>query len=177
MIPALFLRYMLLLTVSHAPASHVAAAVSAETLQVRASLLVAQAWYETKWTTNGVSRVFQGKRGPGRAMGKFPSSWSGPYFCGPSQIKRTTEAGCRSITIPSNYLEARANLEYWLERCKKHKGKTKISHEWLDCAMAGYGGYGGGNAAITFKGKAWRYGLRTQRLGQTYEDAIRRLLQ
>ena len=54
---AFLFRVWLLSYATHAPADHVWAAVQAETERVPATLLLAQAWKESRWTRDAVSRV------------------------------------------------------------------------------------------------------------------------
>ena len=175
---ALFVRIFLLTQATHAPQAHVYAAIAAETPELPAELLLAQGWKESRWTTDAVSRIEiqpDGTRARrmGTWRGKFPSRFRGPYFCGASQLRRTSEKACRAIGVDllANYQEAREHIEEWLAFCKKtgHPGD-------LDCALAGYGG-GVKAAKSRSKGyRAWRYGLSVQRLAKTYRRKMEKLL-
>lgn len=179
MIYAMFFRVWLLASATHAPVPHVWAAVQAETGRVPASLLLAQSWKESRWTTDAVSRVeiqadgSRARRG-GTWRGKFPSRFRGPYFCGASQLMRKTEKACRALgpDLARNYSEAVAHLEEWLAYCKK----TGAGSYNLDCALAGYGGGIRFAKKTASKTRPWRYGQHTQRLGRAYEARIRKIL-
>lgn len=176
MILAQIIRALILHAALHVPYDHAYAAVQAETPKISAELLLAQSWKESRWTIDAVSRVevHEGHRervgGTWKWGKKFPSYFRGPYFCGASQVERYTEKSCRAIGIDlkSNYAEAVSHLYDWLAYCKKAKKPG------LDCAFAGYGG---GVKATKRKGKAWRYGQNTQRLGRAFQEKVRKYLQ
>lgn len=179
MIYALLFKFWLLATATQAPQAHVLAALQAETPSIPATLLLAQAWKESRWTAFAVSRVelqLDGSRlrRAGTFKKKFPPYFRGPYFCGASQLQRKTEKSCRAIGLDTqaNYLEARKHIEQWLVFCARNKaGKHN-----LDCALAGYGGGIKYAKKTASKSRPWKYGQNTQRLAKSYERKIQKLL-
>jgi hypothetical protein len=164
-----FIRFILLLHTTGAPVPHALAAMQAESPTVSAELLIAQAWAESRWTGTGVSRLENGKRRTGAWPGKFPSYFSGPYFCGASQLKRKTEKACKAIgrATLANYTEAEAHIRAWVKACQ-----AKYKRRDLTCALSGYGG---GWPGITLKGRAYRYARKIQRWEKAYKSEISRI--
>lgn len=175
MIYHLVFRVWLLAHATGAPIDHVRAAIHAETEQVSAELLLAQAWKESHWTIFWVSRdEIQADGSRKRRIGvwrkNFPSHWRGPYFCGPSQLRRLSQKSCKAVgrDLNASYTEARDHIIEWLGLCERFKKPG------LNCALAGYGG--GVKATKSKKSRGWRYSLKIQRKANLYKKKIEKIL-
>jgi hypothetical protein len=115
---------------------HVEAAIAAETRKVSAEMLLAIAYYESRYLPEATSYVINGQRQahiPWWAWRKWPPlGVSGPYFCGVTQVAAAKSwKKCLELRdVPSAYVAARTTLTNWLKICRNR----------MRCALTGYGG-------------------------------------
>lgn len=143
----------------HDRLAHAYAASVAETDEVPAEVLLSVAWHESRYRGDGVSRLEcdggRCRRVASRWPGRFPTRFRGPYFCGPTQLRRDTEAACRAVTLGQAYGGTVAHLSDWRRLCRRVGARDR----WA-CALAGYGG-------------GWRPAWDPSR--STYDDRVRSL--
>lgn len=132
---AVIFRYVVLLYLHRdAPPDQAWHAAAAQSARVQATVVLAQAYEESRYQRGAVSR------------GKF---------CGVLQLKSTSERDCQRICadVAGSYRAAVRHLEAWLDFC----------HERMPCALAGYGGGTKAARGRYPGGRAERYAKRVLR--------------
>lgn len=103
------------------------------------ALLLAQAYYESRYVPESTSRLVDGKRQTGRWRSRQePQGWSGVLYCGVTQTAATTWRRC---------LELRDDHEVAF-RTQVRELTNWLKHTGGDLTKA-LGGYGCGNAGLT----------------------------
>lgn len=104
-------------------AEHVDAAIAAtDGTTIDPVLLLAMAYYESRYTMDAVSRLVCHRHVCHRQTGTWPSrkpgkGFAGPYFCGPIQLKARTWKAClklRDDDLVTAYTRVVKQLEEWL---------------------------------------------------------------
>lgn len=147
--------------------THAKAALAAEAeTGIEAELLLAMAFFESRYKPNSISRVVCNDNVCERVTGQVysrrkPTNVRGPYFCGALQVggggNTTNWNECWAFIddVPGTYVEAAQHLLRWedMKPCKKLRSDRK-----LKCALLGYRG---GNPGIVANGN---YPARANRL-------------
>lgn len=152
------MKISLLLCVTKAPLEHVMSATAAESKDIKAELLLAQAYEESRFNKTVVSGVKNGKRVSVRTF-NFKNA-RGPYFCGSTQLMAHTKKACISLSkdIAKQYIGSRKHIEEWMSHC------VKINKNNMVCALSGYGG---GYKGVKIRGRAYHYANRVLRRRNT----------
>lgn len=152
MIHPLIIKMLVLCYMSGAPLAQTFYAIDAETYSVSAKQLLAQAHEESRYQPDVLNGIHNGKRVRSR-IGRTPKGFTGPFFCGTTQIRATTLRACKMLTrdVRAQYMRAAQHVEDWLQYCADN------GTPGMRCAISGYAG---GGAATRMRGKAWRYAGR-----------------
>jgi hypothetical protein len=113
---------------------------SVETQEKIIRIILAQAYIESHYDRDSVSRVFHGKRVTGVIRGtKRPKGVVGPLFCGVVQTvaKYSWSACLAQRDLNLGYKTAAMELAQWSRGCAK---KGKRGDAILNCALSGFGG-------------------------------------